>query len=156
MWQLSNSWPNWFSKQSDLTKFQHSWNQPRFRAEIQYNCSQVCKKSPFTCLLYWKQPIDTDFIPLVTHISVSETSHVLVMTCHPWGELQWNLYQNTMVFMEKIHLKMSSAKWLCSFRFNLNVLLKGLGYPSFKQTNITPALGASHARYKPGTGLPSW
>ena len=30
MWQLSNSWPNQFSKQLDLTQFQHCWDQSRF------------------------------------------------------------------------------------------------------------------------------
>ena len=126
-----------------------SWEQisVKFESELHHfhwrRCIWKC------CLPEWRP-----FCPRVdelmhwdwmTHICINELAHHLVQVTachlcgdkplpepmmtdfqsHPWGQILWNLNQNAIIFMNKIHFKMSSVKWqpLCPC---LSVLRPGM------------------------------
>ena len=68
MWQLSNSWPNQFQNNLNLT-----WpsNTAGISLDSRLEYSKInhsyAKVSPFTWLLCWKLPIDTDSIHYICH-----------------------------------------------------------------------------------------
>ena len=70
MWHLSNSWPNLFSKQSDLipTLLESSLD-----SWLKYSktAHRYAKNSPFSWFLYLKLPIDTDFIHFISQFHQS-------------------------------------------------------------------------------------
>ena len=68
MWQLSDSWPNQFQNNLNLT-----WpsNTAGISLDSRLEYSKIthryAKVSPFTWFLCWKLPIDTDFIHFICH-----------------------------------------------------------------------------------------
>ena len=72
MWQLSDSWPNQFQNNLNLT-----WpsNTAGISLDSRLEYSKIthryAKVSPFTWFLCWKLPIDTDFIHFICHFHQS-------------------------------------------------------------------------------------
>ena len=70
MWQLSDSWPNQFQNNFNLT-----WpsNTAGISLDSRLECSKIthryAKVSPFTWFLCWKLPVDTDFIHFICHFT---------------------------------------------------------------------------------------
>ena len=65
MWQLSNSWPNYF--QNNLTWPNSNNAGIGLDSRLKYSkiTHRYAKDSPFTWFLCWKLPIDTDFIHFI-------------------------------------------------------------------------------------------
>ena len=80
MWQLSDSWRNQF--QNNLT-----WpsNTAGISLDLRLEYSKIthryAKVSPFTWFLFWKLPIDTDFIHIICHFQQAVT-YVLMGQLH--------------------------------------------------------------------------
>ena len=74
MWQLSDSWPNQFQNNLNLT-----WpsNTAGISLDSRLEYSKIthryAKVSPFTWFLCWKLPIDTDFIHFICHFHQAVT-----------------------------------------------------------------------------------
>ena len=75
MWQLSDSWPNQFQNNLNLT-----WpsNTAGISLDSRLEYSKIthryAKVSPFTWFLCWKRPIDTDFIHFICHFHQAVTA----------------------------------------------------------------------------------
>ena len=75
MWQLSDSWPNQFQNNLNLT-----WpsNTAGISLDSRLEYSKIthryAKVSPFTWFLCWKLPIDTDFIHFICHFHQAVTA----------------------------------------------------------------------------------
>ena len=76
MWQLSNSWPNQFQNNLNLT-----WpsNTAGISLDSRLEYSKIthryAKVSPFTWFLCWTLPIDTDFIHFICHFHQAVTKN---------------------------------------------------------------------------------
>ena len=74
MWQLSDSWPNQFQNNLNLT-----WpsNTAGISLDSRLEYSKIthryAKVSPFTWFFCWKLPIDTDFIHCICHFHQAVT-----------------------------------------------------------------------------------
>ena len=77
MWQLSDSWPNQFQNNLNLT-WPSNTAGISLDSRLEYMCSKIthryAKVSPFTWFLCWKLPIETDFIHFICHFHQAVTA----------------------------------------------------------------------------------
>ena len=95
MWQLSDSWPNQFQNNLNLT-----WPSNTAgigldsRLEYIKITHRYAKVSPFTWFLCWKLPIDTDFIHFICHFhqAVTEIPENVLMGQLHLSKACWELW----------------------------------------------------------------
>ena len=80
----------------------------------------------------------------LTSIDWTAPSHYLNQYCIivNWAlrnKLQWNVIQNSNIFIQKMHFKISSAKW-CPFCFGLNALSASCAMPAFSSMSYMHSL----------------